>query len=112
MADRKHFSPSDEPRIVGSDVTAGAEEGGRRAMENILQKADDVTLVYGMNEPAAAGGYEALKAAGKDKSALIVAIDGGCPRGEERRGRHHWGDVPAIPAEGWPPWACRRSPIS
>ena len=79
VGDRKHFSPSDDPRIVGSDVTAGAEEGGRRAMENILQKADDVTLVYGMNEPAAAGGYEALKAAGKDKSALIVAIDGGCP---------------------------------
>ena len=75
----KHFSPSDDPRIVGSDVTAGSEEGGRKAMENILQKAGDVTLVYAINEPAAAGGYEALRAAGKEKDALFVAIDGGCP---------------------------------
>ncbi len=75
----KHFSPSDDPRIVGSDVTAGAEEGGRKAMENILQKADDVNVVYALNEPAAAGGFEALKAAGKDKGVLVVAIDGGCP---------------------------------
>ncbi|HEX4767433.1 MAG TPA: sugar ABC transporter substrate-binding protein [Lichenihabitans sp.] len=74
----KHFSPSDDPRIVGSDVTAGSEEGGRKAMENILQKGD-VNLVYAINEPAAAGGYEALKAAGKEKGVLIVAIDGGCP---------------------------------
>ena len=75
----KHFSPSDDPRIVGSDVTAGSEEGGRKAMENILQKAGDVSVVYAINEPAAAGGYEALKAAGKEKDALFVAIDGGCP---------------------------------
>jgi len=48
-------------------------------MENILQKAPDVNVVYAINEPAAAGGYEALKAAGKDKGVLVVAIDGGCP---------------------------------
>ncbi len=75
----KHFSPSDDPRIVGSDVTSGAEEGGRKAMENILQKADDINVVYSINEPAAAGGYEALKAAGKEKGVLSVAVDGGCP---------------------------------
>ena len=79
VADPKHFSPSDDPRIVGSDVTTGAEEGGRKAMENILQKADDINVVYGINEPAAEGGYQALKDAGKDKGVLIVAIDGGCP---------------------------------
>ncbi len=75
----KHYSSSDDPRIVGSDVTAGSEEGGRTAMENILQKADDINVVYAINEPAAAGGYQALKAAGKDKGVLFVAIDGGCP---------------------------------
>ena len=48
-------------------------------MENILQKADHIDLVYAINEPAADGGYEALKAAGKDKGVLIVAVDGGCP---------------------------------
>ena len=75
----KHYSASDDPRIVGSDVTAGAEEGGRKAMENILQKAEDINVVYAINEPAAAGGYQAMKAAGKEKGVLFVAIDGGCP---------------------------------
>jgi fructose transport system substrate-binding protein len=36
--------------------------------------------MYTINEPAAAGGYQALKAAGKDDgSVLVVSIDGGCP---------------------------------
>ena len=75
----KHYAASDDARIVGSDVTAGSEDGGRQAMEKILQKADDINLVYAINEPAAAGGYAALKAAGKEKGVLSVAIDGGCP---------------------------------
>jgi fructose transport system substrate-binding protein len=75
----KHYGAGDTPLIVGSDVTQGAEEGGRKAMENILQKAPEVSLVYAINEPAAAGGYEALKAEGKEKGVLVVAIDGGCP---------------------------------
>ena len=79
MPDPKHFAMSDSKQIVGSDVTAGSTEGGRKAMENILQKADKVDLVYAINEPAADGGYEALKAAGKDKGVLVVAVDGGCP---------------------------------
>src|SRR5436309_8272373 len=68
-----------DPRIVGHDVTDGAEEGGRTAMENLLQKDPGINLVYTINEPAAAGAYEALKAAGKDKSVTIVSVDGGCP---------------------------------
>jgi fructose transport system substrate-binding protein len=35
--------------------------------------------VYTINEPAAQGAYEALKAAGKEKGVLIVSVDGGCP---------------------------------
>ena len=72
------YAESDSPQIVGSDVTAGSEEGGRTAMEKILQKTDRSTLVYAINEPAAYGGYAALKAAGKDKGVTIVAVDGGC----------------------------------
>ncbi|WP_434362021.1 sugar ABC transporter substrate-binding protein [Parasalinivibrio latis] len=68
-----------DPRIVGNDVTQGSEEGGRRAMENLLQKNPDINLVYTINEPAAAGAYEALKAVGKEKDVLIVSVDGGCP---------------------------------
>ncbi len=48
-------------------------------MENILQKADQIDVVYAINEPAADGGYAALKAAGKEKGVLVVAVDGGCP---------------------------------
>ena len=47
-------------------------------MENILQKADHIDLVYAINEPAAYGGYAALKAAGKEKGVTVVAVDGGC----------------------------------
>jgi fructose transport system substrate-binding protein len=75
----KHYAMGDSPQIVGSDVTSGSEEGGRKAMENILQKAPDFDVVYAINEPAAAGGYSALKAAGKEKGKLVVAVDGGCP---------------------------------
>ncbi len=78
VKDQKHYATSDSPQIVGSDVTKGATEGGRKAMENILQKADTIDLVYAINEPAAYGGYAALKAAGKEKGVTIVAVDGGC----------------------------------
>ena len=78
VKDPKTYAESDSPQIVGSDVTAGSEDGGRKAMENILQKADKVDVVYAINEPSAYGGYAALKAAGKEKGVLIVAVDGGC----------------------------------
>ncbi len=78
VKDPKHYATSDSPQIVGSDVTKGATEGGRKAMENILQKADKIDLVYAINEPAAYGGYAALKAAGREKGVTIVAVDGGC----------------------------------
>ena len=78
VKDKKHFSTSDSPQIVGSDVTSGSTEGGRKAMENILQKADHIDLVYAINEPAAYGGYAALKAAGKEKGVTFVGVDGGC----------------------------------
>ncbi len=69
----------DDARIVGNDVTDGAEEGGRKAMENLLQRDQGINVVYTINEPAAAGAYEALKAFGFDEQALIVSVDGGCP---------------------------------
>ncbi len=78
VKDVKHFATSDSPQIVGSDLSSGSDEGGRTAMEKILQKADHIDLVYAINEPAADGGYAALKAAGKEKGVLVVAVDGGC----------------------------------
>ena len=69
----------DDPRIVGHDVTNGNEEGGRTAMENLLQQDPEINVVYTINEPAAAGAYEALKSVGLEEQALIVSVDGGCP---------------------------------
>jgi fructose transport system substrate-binding protein len=79
VGDKNQIGDEEDPRIVGHDVTDGAEEGGRTAMENLLQKDAGINLVYTINEPAAAGAYEALKAAGKEKDVTIVSVDGGCP---------------------------------
>ena len=79
VGDNTQIGDEDDPRIVGHDVTDGAEEGGRTAMENLLQKDEGINLVYTINEPAAAGAYEAIKAAGKEKDVTIVSVDGGCP---------------------------------
>jgi fructose transport system substrate-binding protein len=64
--------------IVCSQDTQGDQAKGQTAMENCLQKAPDINLVYTINEPAAAGAYQALKSAGKQKGVLIVSVDGGC----------------------------------
>lgn len=79
LGDPKRTGDEKDPRIVGNDVTQGSEEGGRRAMENLLQRDPKINLVYTINEPAAAGAYQALKAAGKEKGVLLVSVDGGCP---------------------------------
>ena len=51
---------------------------GQTGMENCLQKNPNINVVYTINEPAAAGAYNALKAAGKEKDVIIVSVDGGC----------------------------------
>lgn len=79
LNDPNKWGDEDDPRIVGNDVTAGNEEGGRKAMENLLIRDPDINVVYTINEPAAAGAYEALKAVGREGDVLIVSVDGGCP---------------------------------
>ncbi len=79
VKDVSKWGDEDDPRIIGNEVTSGNEEGGRRAMENLLLKDQDINVVYTINEPAAAGAYETLKAFGKEDGVLIVSVDGGCP---------------------------------
>ena len=79
IKDPTDIGDEDDPRIVGNDVTNGNEEGGRTAMENLLAIDPEINLVYTINEPAAAGAYEALKAVGREDDVLIVSVDGGCP---------------------------------
>ncbi len=79
VKDVNDIGDEDDPRIVGHDVTNGNEEGGRRAMENLLQRDPSINVIHTINEPAAVGAYQALKAVGKENDVLIVSVDGGCP---------------------------------
>jgi fructose transport system substrate-binding protein len=65
--------------VVCSQDTHGDQAEGQTAMENCLSKNPEINLVYTINEPAAAGAYQAIKAAGKEKDITIVSVDGGNP---------------------------------
>jgi fructose transport system substrate-binding protein len=79
VKDKTRYGDEDDPRIVGHQWGEGAEEGGRTGMENLLQKDPDTNVVYTINEPTAAGAYEALKAFGVESQVLMTSVDGGCP---------------------------------
>jgi fructose transport system substrate-binding protein len=66
------------PEVVCMADSFGDRAKGQTAMENCLQKNPEINLVYTINEPAAAGAFKALKAAGKEKGVTIVSVDGGC----------------------------------
>ena len=79
VKDINRMYDEDDPRIVGGDSTRGSEEGGRTAIENLMQKDPGINVIHTINEPAAAGAYEGLKAFGMAGKVLIVSVDGGCP---------------------------------
>ncbi len=76
--DAKSNELSSTPETVCAGDTDGNQAKGQTAMENCLQKDPAINVVYTINEPAAAGAYNALKKAGKDKGVIIVSVDGGC----------------------------------
>ncbi|NRB31707.1 MAG: sugar ABC transporter substrate-binding protein [Rhizobiaceae bacterium] len=79
LKDPNRWGDEDDSRIVGNDVTQGSPEGGRKAMENLLAINPDINVVYAINEPAAAGGWEAMKAMGANADDVIITgVDGGC----------------------------------
>lgn len=79
LGDPGKWGDETDSRIVGHDVSDGSEEGGRKGMENLLATDAGINVVYTINEPAAAGAYEALKSLGRENDVLIVSVDGGCP---------------------------------
>jgi len=79
LGDPNRWGDEEDERIICNEVTAGNEEGGRTAMETCLAADPDINVVYTINEPAAAGAYEALVAVGRQDDVLIVSVDGGCP---------------------------------
>jgi len=76
--DEKNNELAQPAEVVCMADSYGDRAKGQTAMENCLQKAPDVNVVYTINEPAAAGAYNALKRAGKEKGVVIVSVDGGC----------------------------------
>lgn len=66
------------PEIVGAENTNGDATKAQSAMENLLQREPGVNALYTINEPAAAGAFEAIKAAGLEDQVMIGSIDGSC----------------------------------
>jgi fructose transport system substrate-binding protein len=64
--------------IACHQPTQGAIDGGRTAMENCLSANPNINVIYAINEPAAEGAYNAVKAAGKQNQVQVYAIDGSC----------------------------------
>ncbi len=77
-ADARSNELSKDPAVVCMADSFGDIAKGQAGMENCLQKDPAINVVYTINEPAAAGAYNALKKAGKEKNVLIVSVDGGC----------------------------------
>lgn len=68
-----------DPEIVGSVDTEGNKIKARAGMARLLRDHPDINIVYTVNEPAAFGAADALKAAGKgDGDVILVSVDGGC----------------------------------
>lgn len=67
-----------DPRIVCQQDTNGSRELAKSAMANCLKKNPNINVVYTINEPVAAGAYEAIQASGNPGRVAIFSVDGGC----------------------------------
>ncbi|MBV0914083.1 substrate-binding domain-containing protein [Anianabacter salinae] len=83
IGDETRWGDEDDPRIVGQELSSGNAEDGRAGMENLLAIDQGINVVYTINEPAAAGAYEALRSFGLEDQVMIVSVDGGCPGVED-----------------------------
>jgi fructose transport system substrate-binding protein len=79
IGDSSKWGDETDSRISGQELSNGNVEGGRKGMENLLAIDPNINVVYTINEPAAAGAYQALKSLGREEGVLIVSVDGGCP---------------------------------
>ncbi len=56
----------------------GDRAKGQTGMENCLRKNPEINVVYAINEPTAAGAFNALEQSGKAAGVVLVSVDGGC----------------------------------
>ncbi|MCE2900013.1 MAG: sugar ABC transporter substrate-binding protein [Gemmatimonas sp.] len=76
--DRARNDLAQPPEVVCMGDSIGDQAKGQTVMENCLQQHPDVNVVYTINEPTAAGAWNALQKAGRDKDVILVSVDGGC----------------------------------
>src|SRR4051794_17767577 len=76
----KGFGIADgDPKIAGTADTLGETARAEDAMRALLAKDPGINIVYTVNEPAAFGAAQALKAAGRSQDdVILVSVDGGC----------------------------------
>jgi fructose transport system substrate-binding protein len=68
-----------DPQIAGSVDTLGETARAEDGMRRLLKSDPGINVVYTVNEPAAFGAAQALKAAGKSNDdVVLVSVDGGC----------------------------------
>jgi fructose transport system substrate-binding protein len=79
VPDLKVMGSETDTRVIGHESSGANPEGGLKSAENLLAKNPDMNVIYTINEPAAEGAYQGMKAAGKEAQALVVSVDGGCP---------------------------------
>ncbi len=79
VPDLKVMGSETDKRVIGHESSGANPEGGLKSVENLLAKEPGMNVVYTINEPAAEGAFQALKAAGREKDTLVVSVDGGCP---------------------------------
>lgn len=69
---------ADDPQPASVD-TEGDQARARTGMERLLAADPGINIVYTVNEPAAFGAVEALRAAGRNlDDVIVVSVDGGC----------------------------------
>ena len=109
----KGFGINDgDPRIVGSVDTLGETGRAEDGLRQLLAKDPDINVVYTVNEPAAFGAAQALKAAGTQQRRRDPRLGRRrLRRGQERRqagrDRRHRA---AVPREHGAAWAWTRWP--
>lgn len=76
--DRSSNELAQPAEVVCMADSYGDRAKGQTGMENCLQKNPDINVVYTINEPTAAGAFNAIERAGRAKAVVLVSVDGGC----------------------------------
>lgn len=76
--ERSNNELAQPPEVVCMVDVYGDRAKGQTGMENCLQKNPEINVVFAMNEPSAAGAFNALEKAAKAAGVILVSVDGGC----------------------------------